>query len=101
MPWRARELVRAGLSPSARAGFILTDEFPALRDPGRGALVRDALRDKTTEYSLSVILHSGRVSITLGRYSLPHFDEGCGLGEEIHEAVQKILKEARWLNRDE
>jgi hypothetical protein len=63
--------------------------------------VRDALRDKATECSLSVILHSGRVSITLGRYALPHFDEGFGLGEEINQAVQKILKEARWPNRNE
>jgi hypothetical protein len=61
--------------------------------------VRDALRDKPTEQSLCIILHDRRVSITLYQYPLPN--KPFNLGPDIDEAVKKILKEARWPNRDE
>jgi hypothetical protein len=46
--------------------------------------------------SLSLIYHRGRFSITLAQYPLPHLDEGFGLGEEIDQAIRKILKESGW-----
>jgi len=54
----------------------------------------DSAAGKPVERSLSLILHSGRVSICLAQYILPHLDEGFGLGEQIDRAIRKILEEA-------
>ncbi len=89
---------------AARRGLYWPKQIlPDLRAPGtsKGALVCDAAREKPTEYSLSVILHSGRVSLTLGRYPLPHFDQGFGLGDRIEQAIRKILTEEQCESPDE
>ena len=51
----------------------------------------DAAADREPQ-SLSLILHSGRVSITLAQFPVPRFDDGCALGDEIARAVRQILE---------
>jgi hypothetical protein len=52
-----------------------------------------AAGDHSPERSISVTLHDRPVSFTLAKFSVDvRFDDFCVLGEEISEAVRKILE---------
>jgi hypothetical protein len=50
--------------------------------------------------TLSVILHHGRHSITLGQYEVHGLQQLIGLGPEITQAIRKIMeRRAQWPKR--